>query len=45
MKTSYMILAILLWCSIPILGLLSLLGFIFFILGFLLILSGREIKH
>jgi len=44
-KIVYLIFTILLWCAIPIFGLFSLLGFIFFILGLLIFLNGREIKH
>jgi len=45
MKIIYLILAIILWCSIPILGLFSLLGLIFLLLGLVFLLKGREIKY
>jgi hypothetical protein len=45
MKLVYLIFTLLLWCAIPVLGLFSLLGFIFFILGLLIVLKGRGIKH
>jgi hypothetical protein len=42
MKIVYVIFTVLLWCAIPIFGLFSLLGFIFFILGLLIVLKGRN---